>query len=452
MLRRARERRTDHFCQQLQEADAPLQVRFKSLIGVGDASSTGGTLEGEVCSLLQLISRKVPFGETWFVESTYHAMSKDEVPWDEVGIIRLADEGLSETCYRLVTLEQCFIPSALRNAIQKDHHVVVDKDFQSDLNFKKNRHVILSGFDYGPELNRLVSRIPASIPSNQLWLRAESLSMKDRKHWNSQNRNLLIATEDAFLTAMLAVNQTGGELSLSPDATMAFNDGNISETSLSLIGLALPITPLAQIIAGYSFDLLFDGSWGFSDDPQMRIEVNNEGQQITAFVEGCIFNSRPMEVRKSYNLGKGAIFKTPALQTYRYLSGVGGPYFGVVLGPSIKSIPLKVGDKIELGRQPAFPGFPLPDRGGAERISWMRGPAAERASNSGLTLDRALTGRHQAAVTLIAPFRFSVSPMHDKLPTYLLKSDQGKLVKLRNETTLLKEGVVIVGTHIVRMS
>ena len=139
------------------------------------------------------------------------------------------------------------------------------------------------------------------------------------------------------------------------------------------------------------------------------------------------------------------------MQTYRFISGVGSPYVGIILGPSTRSMPMKVGDRIELGRQPAFPGFALPDRGGSEQIAWMQGPHAEGAKKNGLTLDRALTGRHHVVVSQVAPFRFSVSSMHEKLPSYLLRSNQTKLSKIKGVTSVIKEGILIVGTHILRI-
>ena len=32
---------------------------------------------------------------------------------------------------------------------------------------------------------------------------------------------------------------------------------------------------------------------------------------------------------------------------------------------------VNVGERVELGREPNFPGFTLPDRGGLERIKWL---------------------------------------------------------------------------------
>jgi hypothetical protein len=438
------------FAQDLQTSNPVVKVLFRTLIGVGDIISKSGSLEGEVCTVLQAISRKVPFDEIWFIESAYQTLQKEELPWEEIGVITLSAEMVSSTCYRLVLESQCFLPSTLKSTIAKDYHVVIDAKSEIDFRIKNNRHIIFLGFDYGTELNQIVSKLPGSIPSNQMWLVVNKLPQTDRENWLGQNRNLLIASDEAFQSALFDISQDDGEQQGNPESTMALTGNNITDSSISLIGLALPMVPMGQIIQGYSFDLLFDGSWGFSKNAQLRIEVTLNKQQVIPLKEGCILNSRPMEVNKPYPLGNGAMIKTN-LQTYRFISGVGTHYVGIILGPDTRKMPLKVGDRIELGRQPSFPGFALPDRGGNDRISWMQGPSAEKAIANKLTLDRALTGRHHVVISQVEPFRYSISSMHDKLPSYLLRNNQAKLAKVRAETSILKEGILIVGTHILRI-
>ena len=113
---------------------------------------------------------------------------------------------------------------------------------------------------------------------------------------------------------------------------------------------------------------------------------------------------------------------------------------------------VSVGDRIELGRQPTGGGFSLPDRGGTERIQWGNSPQAEKAKETQLSLDRALTGRHHGVLTVEAAGRFVIAPLHDKLPTYVLPQASNRLQRVTNEVRLRDEGLIIVGTNVLRVA
>ena len=68
---------------------------------------------------LLLLVEKFRSVKIGLLNQTFLAMHKDELPWEEIGVVTLADEAISTTCYRLVNTDQCFLPSALQSVIKK---------------------------------------------------------------------------------------------------------------------------------------------------------------------------------------------------------------------------------------------------------------------------------------------------------------------------------------------
>ena len=120
------------------------------------------------------------------------------------------------------------------------------------------------------------------------------------------------------------------------------------------------------------------------------------------------------------------------------------------MGESTKRLALSVGSRIELGRQPTGSGL-LPDRGGSERIQWGQSVHKRECQKEQLTLDRALTGRQHVSLT-VQSVDVVIAPLHDKLPTFVLPTSSQRLQRVAGELLIKDEGLLIVGTNVIRVA
>jgi len=386
--------------------------------------------------------------QIWFTEAVFYLMDWDEFSWEEIGIV--TTDTWSFRCFRLLLPEQSFVPSALKRAI-KQQKVVIHQKGRDVEPIQKGIHVVFVGYTDIQELHSHVARVNTVVPNDKLWLVLPKMDLASRKEWIDSGRHLIVSNPRTFLTNIQRVDVTlmGKESS----ATMFLDPVSLSSGEISLFGIALPQVPMAKIINGYTIDLMADGEWGYDSDDNavVRLSVNMQGGFLTAMQIGCRLNSREMELGKTYPLGNGARLTVGRI-THRYIANVGKPYMGLFLGEPLRRMAVAVGDRLELGRQPTGGGFALADRGGAEWIQWAEVPQAQKSKTAKLTLDRAMTGRHHVAISVESVGRFTVSPLHDKLPTYILPPSVPRLQRVTNELVLKDEGLVVVGTNVLKVS
>ena len=101
---------------------------------------------------------------------------------------------------------------------------------------------------------------------------------------------------------------------------------------------------------------------------------------------------------------------------------------------------------VEIGREPAPPGFALPDRRGQENIRWCVGNRAARAREGGFTMDRALAGRRQAAVE-IKSLQARLVGLHKTCATHVLRG--GLLNRIESSAPLEFDDMIVVGTSVI---
>jgi hypothetical protein len=424
-----------------------IAVQFRTLIAIGEVDFDGQRWSGWVLERYKGLIQRLEVDQIWFTESVFHAVNIDEYAWEDIGLVNV--EGTGVHCFRLLRAGQCFVPPVLKRAISEQKVVVFQKG--EDLApVRKSIHVVFVGYNYDEDLHTEVARISSIVPNDRLWLVLPKLNSSDRSQWQDFNRQLISGSSAVFLNDIVRSDLTliGGEI----NATMFLDPVSLASGELALCGVALPKVPMARIIDGYTLDLLSDGEWGHGevDSIQCRLTISLDGETITVFHDGCKLNSHDMEVGKPYSLGSGARLLINRL-TYRYIANVGKPYQGLILGESTKRVAISVGERIELGRQPAGGGFTLPDRGGVERIQWSNTPHAQNAKHNQLTLDRALTGRHHVALTILSVGKYSIAPMHDKLPTFILPPAADHIKRINGEQVLRNEGLLVVGTNVLRI-
>ena len=426
------------------QVDAALSI----FITAGELQYNGIQWSGWPIERSRRVLPHVEPNQIWFTETIFHLVDLDHFSWEEVGMV--STEHSSVRSFRLLLSGQSFVPAALKRAIREQKVVVYQNGGEFEP-IRKGIHVVFVGFSDNHELYSHVARVNSIVPNDKLWLVLPKIDADSRKQWTDLGRHLIVSEPSVFLDDIQRENLTlvGKEA----NATMYLDPVSLSSGEVALYGLALPLVPMARIIDGYTVDLLSNGEWGHAsdDDAVVRVAVGTNGAFLTSFQTGSRLNSREMEVGKSYPLGNGARLTIGRI-THRYIANVGKPYLGLFLGEPTRRSALAVGDRLELGRQPTGSGFALPDRGGSERIDWADTPQAISARNSKLTLDRAMTGRQHVSLTVHEVGKFAVNPLHDKLPTYILPKASQRLQRVTGELVLKGEGLIVVGTNVLKVS
>jgi hypothetical protein len=425
-------------------------LSFRASAATGDVEEINGDYFGEAVNLSARINSKTPAGEAWFANRTRMCINQAEIPWESVGTFEF--KGIPEDvgCFRAVAVNQCILPESVKTAVEKSKYIMLSEGSGLDFTIKGEKYILLAGFESeSPALREVVSKLPPSIPPGQIWLQTDRIPPAVRKAWIDMGRGLIIGSTEALLASIEKAKEVSAQSLGSSTVFMDLTGGG--DLSLELIGLALPSVPMAGVIQGYSFDLLSDGSWGFSKaQPILRVKVDLNGVTIVAFSPDIFLNGRKMKTATPSSLRDGYLLRTRHGQL-RYIA-LGGQYKGMLIGPPTTTMEVSTGERLELGREPNFPGFTLPDRGGLDRIKWASGGRAAKARQAGLTLDRSMTGRHQAMVNVVSATDFSVAPIHGRIPTYLYSGSGSGLERLTRPCKAKFGDMIVIGTNIICIS
>ena len=130
----------------------------------------------------------------------------------------------------------------------------------------------------------------------------------------------------------------------------------------------------------------------------------------------------------------------------RYRS-VSQGYKGLLVADTPMRLGVTDGQTAEIGRKPNPPGLAFPTREGQDNIRWCSGARAAKARGRNFTLDRVLTGRRQAAITL-KNGSIQVVPLHAECRTYLV--DPRKGLQLISKPAMVNVGdLLVAGTNVV---
>lgn len=424
----------------MSELDEPCRV----LLTVGELSQVDGNWTGWAMDRVHDLKSTVDQGQIWFTEGLAYVLDLDQYLWEDLGLISVEEQSVH--CYRLLTSTQCFIPSALRRAIQSNKCVMAFPDEPSPA-VRKGQHIVFVGFEMTDDLLDRAEKALMQIANDKIWLVSPRVSVEQRRIWNDMGRHLVVGTAQNFQAKLLS---TGGTI-LESNATLFLDPvGNVAG-ELALVGIAIPKVPMAKIIDGYSIDLLENGEWGYDEvNRVLVVSVSLNGLYITAHRDNCRLNSRAMAIGQSYELGIAARLAV-GHKTFRYVGGVGRPYEGIFIGEATQRLALNIGSRTEVGRQPTGYGMVMQERGGLERLTWSTNPQADRARSQLLTIDRALTGRQHTAITVLDKRHFVVQSLHDKLPTYAFSQHDNRLHRIVGEETIKGESLLVVGTNLLQL-
>jgi len=306
---------------------------------------------------------------------------------------------------------------------------------------------VLVGFKPGTTaLTQAVDALPVLDPSH-IWLQGYQMGPAERLDWARHGRGLVVATQEA-LAATVARYSAPLQRSLGSD-TIILDGGGAPLFNLVIAGLCLPAVPFAEVVAGYSYDLLPDGRWvNRSERALLRLDVGSNGATVEVLAPGVSVNGQPAGIQTVWPLQEGTTVSTH-LATLRFYSFQQDGFMGALVGDSQMHLGVGSGQRIELGREPSHPGLLLPDRNSQDNIRWCAGPRAARAREKGFTMDKSLTGRRQTAVE-VSGDQITIVPLHDTCPTLLLTAS-GEISRLPGAHIAQLGDAILVGTTVVAL-
>ncbi len=421
-------------------------ITIRLAMNTGDVEEIDGDAFGEAVNLAARIGSKTPAGEVWFGPGTLACMNQAEIPWEPVGRFRLKGIPGEQEIYRAVPRHRAWVPDAVAVAARVGNLVRLKRGGRPPL-LPPDPVVLLEEFTPGSRaLQQAVDSLPVLNPA-ALWLSTYNISPTDRLAWTETGRGLVIGTpealEQAIQDTLKAVSRSTGS------DTIVLDMGGQADFQLVICGLALPAVPMSDVVQSYSYDLLPDGQWvNMSDRSIVRVDVTGEGVRLQALCPGISVNGRTLGSGESVKLDDGEHITIPTgAMTFQ---AADGGYAGMMISDSDMRLGVAEGQTAELGREPNHPGLPFPDRRGQDNIRWCSGPRAARARAGGFTLDRALAGRRQAAIQIAGDF-IQLSPLHQRCPTYILRSDDKRLERAEHTVGLQVDDLIVAGTTVVAL-
>ncbi len=427
--------------EQTQEGSLSLRVGAAT----GDVEEIDGDAFGDAVNLASRIIGKTPSDEIWFSESTQLCMNQAEIPWDRIGLFSLKGIAGEVPVFRAVPHHRTWLPEPVAKAIETNSLVIIRRD-EPIPQLPPEPIILMVGFAPGSEaLENLVSILPVLDPA-RLWLLTYNIAPGDRVAWQDiAGHGLVLGTPQAVNSA---IEEQRRPITQDPGSdTIILDSGLRSAMELMVAGIALPRVPMSDVVAGYTFDLQSDGRWATrSEHSELRLDITPSGIYVIATSPRITVSGQPLRTRDRVLLEEGTqISASGNLFVFRTIPG--SIYAGALMADSPIRLLLAEGQRAELGREPAHPGLALPDRRGQANIRWCAGPRAARARQSGFTLDRALSGRKQAAVFHQGDVT-RIQTLHSRCPTFHWKLSGAVERVFGTESIELGEHI-IVGTTII---
>jgi hypothetical protein len=155
------------------------------------------------------------------------------------------------------------------------------------------------------------------------------------------------------------------------------------------------------------------------------LEVGEDGVRVVGLQAGVTVNARAINSGDNLRLEDGAVLRTPQGTTLVFRAADQG-YEGLLMSDTEMRLGIAKGQTVELGREPKHPGLAYPDRQGQDNIRWCSGQRAARAKAQRFSLDRALAGREQCAITLQGE-QLLLRQIHTRCPTFIARGKTGPL-------------------------
>lgn len=421
--------------------------RIRAGCATGDVEEIDGDAFGDAVNMAARIIGKAPAGELWFSESTRLCCNLSEIAWEDVGRFSLKGFPGEQAAYRALHESQCHLPEALVKAVRAGKLCLIQEG-QHLPTLPPDPVILFEGFKPGSQaLRDALAALPV-LDAGKIWLSAYKIAPLDRHEWKSTGRGLLVGTHEA---ARAALEEIRTQITMSAGThTIIFDASEAAEMELVMAGLALPAVPMANVIDGYTYDLLGDGRWvNRAANPILRVDVSADGVRIIAKTTGVELNGLALNPSDTALLRHGSTLRTTA-GTIAFHSVDSKSYAGLLVAPTSHRISVMRGQQTELGREPNHPGLALPDRKGQENVRWCSGTRAAKAREGGFTLDRALAGRRQTGVEIDGEGTVRINSLHERCATFILR-ENGRLHRIEGSAQGLAGELIVTGTSVIQL-
>ena len=421
------------------------QLAIRASLCTGDVEEIAGDYFGEAVNLSARINSKVPAGECWFANRTRLCMNQKEIPWETVGVFDFKGIPDSIECYRAVPPGQCIIPDEVAKLARLNILQLITPSNPPRDSYTREDTIVLKGYKLGSKAcDDIVAKLPSTLAPSQVYLLDSTIPGLERKEWLQKGYQLIIGTEEAFdsvVTELQNAAPVGGS-----SQTLFMDFGSSSDVAIEMVGLALR-NPIPNLILSYSYDMLSNGAWGFGENPLLKVDVQPQGSFISAYITGMSINGRSMRPGIKEPLNAECQINTPIGQL-RYLPVSNRDYRGIIIGKAFQSMESMIGDRVEFGREPDFPGFTLKERSSPNGVVWAPGPRAQQARHSGYTLDRVIIGRKQAHLQVISHSSYLLTAIHQRIPTFAFTNNNLQMITAPQQ---LQEGsLFVIGTCLLQ--
>ncbi len=412
----------------------------------GDVEEIDGDAFGDAVNQAARILSKAPAGEVWFGPGTRVCMNVSEIPWESVGRFPLKGISGDVDLYRAVPTHKCWLPEAVASAARRNRLVRVKRGQPMNAMLPPEAILLLEGFLPGSsELSDALGRLPVLDPAS-LYLTTYHISSADRQGWVDAGRGLVIGVPNAVDRAIHDVQRA---ISRSSGAdTLVLETGALVDFELVLSGLALPAVPLSEVVESYYYELMPEGRWvNSSERTLLRVEVNLDGPRLVVTAPGVVIDGRTRRPDEVISLAGGTRFDVGGM-TFTFHALSHPDFVGAIMCDTNMRIGVIGGQTVEIGREPNHPGLMFADRRGQQNIRWCSGVRAAKARAGGFTMDRALVGRRQAAISLVGDV-IRLTPLHERCPTWLLRAGARQLEPVLEPTIISIGDSIVTGTTVV---
>jgi hypothetical protein len=297
------------------------------------------------------------------------------------------------------------------------------------------------------ECERVVAKLPSTLAPSQVYLLATTIPGLERKEWLQKGYQLIIGTETAFDEVVSELQKSapvGGS-----SQTLFMDFGSSSDVNIEMVGLAIR-NPIPNLILSYSYNLLNNGTWGFGQNAILKVDVKPNGTFIAAYSRGVSLNGKSMQPGVAEQLQSvESTINTPIGQL-RYIPVRNRDYRGVIVGSASQSMDSMIGDRVEFGREPDFPGFTLKERSTANSVVWAPGKRAQDVKNAGYTLERVIIGRKQAHLQISSRDSYMLTPIHQRIPTFAFLNESLQMITKPQQ--LSAGAKIVIGTYVLTVS
>ena len=413
----------------------------------GDVEEIDGDAFGDAVNMAARIIGKAPAGELWFSESTRLCCNLSEIAWEDVGRFSLKGFPGEQAVFRAINDAQCQLPEPVIKAVKRGKLCLIQEGHHLPT-LPPDPVILFEGFRPGSQsLRDALASLPV-LDAGKIWLSAFKIAPLDRYEWNSTGRGLVIGTPGAIRNSLEEIRN---QITMNAGThTIIFDASEAAEMELVMAGLALPAVPMANVVDGYSYDLLGDGRWvNRSADPVLRVDVAPDGVRIVAKKTGIEVDGSSLGPSETVLLHHGSRVLTPG-GLIEYHSIQNKSYAGLLVAPTNLKMSVMRGQQTELGREPNHPGLALPDRKGQDNVRWCSGTRAAKAREGGFTLDRALAGRRQTGVEIDGDGTVRINSLHERCATFVLRQN-GQLHRIDGSAQGLAGELIVTGTSVIQL-